>query len=82
MPLDVILMAGTGVVLALAMWQLVRRHRLSWKGPVSDVPDAPPAATPIAAPGVTPPYSSLDPSAPPKRHADGTRVDGLPDEPS
>ncbi len=77
---ELIAMAGIGVILAVAIWQLVRRQRLSWKGPLRDVRDAPPTARPTAAPGLTPPYSSLDPTAPPKRHADGTRVDGLPDE--
>ncbi len=49
------------------------------RGPLPDVPDASPTAVPIEAPGMTLPYSSLDPFSPPKRHADGTRVDGVPE---
>jgi hypothetical protein len=57
-----------GVVLAVVVWILVRRRRIHrGSGPLPDVPDASPTATPIEAPGMTLPYSSLDPSAPPKR---------------
>jgi len=38
------------------------------------VPDASPTAVPIEAPGLDLPYSSLDPTAPPKRLANGARV--------
>ena len=61
------------------VWQFLRVRRRSHAGPFPDVPDAAPTASPIAAPGITGPYSSLDPYAPPKRLANGTRVDGLPE---
>lgn len=58
--------AATGIALLVAVWVLVRRRTLRWGGRVADVPDAPREAEPTAAPGLTLPYSSLDPSAPPK----------------
>ncbi|HET9415937.1 MAG TPA: hypothetical protein VFP30_00205 [Candidatus Limnocylindria bacterium] len=64
---DVAVMVGSGAVLVLAVWVLVRRRSVRWDGRVPNVPDAPPGATPTQAPGMTLPYSSLDPSAPPKR---------------
>ena len=64
---DVAVMVGSGAVLVLAVWVLVRRRSLRWDGRIQDVPDAPPRATPAEAPGMTLPYSSLDPSAPPKQ---------------
>ena len=42
-------------------------------GPLPDVPDAPRTAEPIDAPGISAPYSSLDPSAPPKPGSKPTR---------
>ena len=44
-------------------------------GTFVDVPDAPPGAEPDGAPGVTGPYSSLDPWAPPKEPMDWSRKD-------
>lgn len=54
------------LLLALAIWRWVRRIPRG-KGPLPDVPDAPSDAAPTEAPGMTLPYSSLDPTAPPKR---------------
>jgi hypothetical protein len=65
MPLD--LTAALAVFLSVLGWMLIRRRSQRTTGPFLDVPDAPGDATPIEAPGVTPPYSSLDPTAPPKR---------------
>jgi hypothetical protein len=67
------------VVLAVAAGRLVRRRTSRRSGPLPDVPDASPTAVPIEAPGMTLPYSSLDPFAPPKRLADRTTVDGEPE---
>jgi hypothetical protein len=53
-------------LLALAVWNFVRRQYRGHGGTLADVPDAPPTAEPIEAPGLTLPYSSLDPFAPPK----------------
>lgn len=72
------LTAAAGVFLALAVWVLVRGRTPRASGPLPDVPDAPPTAEPIEAPGMTLPYSSLDPTAPTKRFAKRTRVDGAP----
>jgi len=60
----------------VAVWQLVRRRTpavadrylmslMHWP------------AVPIEAPGLNVPYSSLDPTAPTKRLANRTRVDGV-----
>lgn len=65
-PYDAAVLVGSGTLLALGVWVLVRRRSLHWRGRVGDVPDAPPDATPIEAPGLTLPDSSLDPTAPPK----------------
>lgn len=58
--------AALVVFLALAIWRWVRRTPRG-SGPLPDVPDASPSSVPIEAPGLTAPYSSLDPFAPPKR---------------
>lgn len=55
------------VLLVLSAWGMARRRRPRTDGPFTDVPDAPPGAAPVEAPGMTYPYSSLDPWAPPKR---------------
>lgn len=68
-----------GLAFAVRVWRFLRDRRRSDSGPFPDVPDAPSIAAPIAAPGMTGPYSSLDPYAPPKRLANGRRVDGLPE---
>ena len=68
----------TVAIAAVPLWWVVR-HRPRGGGPLPDVPEAPPTAPRSEAPGLEMPYSSLDPYAPPKRHADGTRVDGYPD---
>ena len=74
------LRAGLLAFLAVALWRFMRRRTPHEGGPLPDVPDAGPTAVSIGAPpGLTLPYSSLDPTAPPKRHPDGTRVDGVPD---
>lgn len=67
------------VFLAVAVWRLVRRRTPRRSGPLPDVPDASPTAVPIEAPGLTLPYSSVDPFAPPKRLANRSRVDGVPE---
>ena len=54
------------VFLAGMVRQVLRRTRRR-RGPLPDVPQASPTAVPIEAPGLTLPYSSLDPFAPPKR---------------
>jgi hypothetical protein len=65
---DVAVMVGSGVLLALGLWVLVRQRSLRFGGRVQDVPDAPPTATPIEEPpGLTLPYSSVDWTAPSKR---------------
>ena len=83
MSLDAALVAflalGLVIFLAGGVWRLVRRRTRHRSGPLPDVPDASPTAVPIAAPGMNLPYSSLDPTAPPKRLANGTRVDGMPE---
>ena len=61
------LTAALVVFLVVAVWRLVRHRTPRPTGPLPDVPDAPPAAVAIEAPGLTLPYSSLDPTAPPKR---------------
>jgi hypothetical protein len=68
-----------GLAFAVSVWRFLRGRRGSHGGPFPDVPDAPSTAAPTAAPGSTAPYSSLDPYAPPKRLANGRRVDGLPE---
>lgn len=67
------------VFLAGVVRQVLRRRTPRGSGPLPDVPDASPTAVPIGAPGLTLPYSSLDPFAPPKRLPNGTRVDGVPE---
>jgi hypothetical protein len=73
------LVGAIGLAFAARVWRFLRDRRGMESGPFPDVPDAPSMATPMAAPGITGPYSSLDPYAPPKRLANGTRVDGLPE---
>ena len=69
------LTAALLALVAVAVWRLVRRRPRRDGGPFPDVPDASPTATPVEAPGFTLPYSSLDPSAPPKRLASGAPTD-------
>ena len=69
------LTAALVVFLAVAVWRFVRRRARRRSGPLPDVPDASPTAVPIEAPGLTLPYSSVDPFAPPKRLANRTRVE-------
>jgi hypothetical protein len=76
------LTAALVVFLAVAVWRLVRRRTPRRSGPLPDVPDASPMAVPIEAPGLDLPYSSLDPTAPTKRLANRTRVDGVPESKS
>jgi hypothetical protein len=80
-PYELTVLAASGAILALAVWVLLRRRSPRHGGPFPDVPDASPTAMPLAAPGMTPPYSSLDPFAPPKQPADWSRTDrpGTPD---
>jgi hypothetical protein len=61
------LTAAFVVFLAVAVWVFVRRQTLRWDGPLADVPDALPTSEPIEAPGLTLPYTSVDPFAPPKQ---------------
>ena len=68
--------SATGIILALAVWVPLRRWSAHRGGPFVDVPDAPPAAEPLEAPGMTLPYSSLDPFAPPKQPTDLRGTDG------
>ena len=72
------LTAALVVFLAVAVWGLVRRRPRRGE-PLPDVPDASPAGVPIDAAGLTPPYSSLDPFAPPKQLANQRGVDGAPE---
>jgi hypothetical protein len=67
------------VFLAVAVWRFFRRQTPGRGGPLPDVPDASPTAVPIEAPGLTLPYSSLDPFAPPKPLPNRTTVDGGPE---
>jgi hypothetical protein len=67
--------AATGVILALAVWVPLRRWSPRRGGPFPDVPDVSPTAMALEAPGMTPPYSSLDPFAPPKQPADWSPTD-------
>jgi hypothetical protein len=67
------------VLLAAAVWAFFRRQRPSRGERLPDVPDASPTAAPIEAPGLTLPYSSVDPFAPPKPPANWSRVDPAPD---
>jgi hypothetical protein len=62
------LIIGTllAVLLGAATIRSVLRRSPREDVPFPDVPDAPRRAEPIEAPGVNPPYSSLDPFAPPK----------------
>jgi hypothetical protein len=73
------LTAALGAFLAVAVWRFVHHRTPRGRGPLPNVPDASPTAVPIEAPGLTLPYSSLDPFAPPKRLADRTKVDGVSD---
>lgn len=67
MPFELIGALALPVLLVLAAWGMARRRRPRADGPFIDVPDAPPGAAPVEAPGMTHPSSSLDPWAPPKR---------------
>jgi hypothetical protein len=71
--------AATGIILALAVWVLLRRWSALRGGPFVDVPDAPSGSEEVDAPGVAGPYSSLDPWAPPKQPVDWSRTDRAPD---
>lgn len=73
------LTAALAVFLVVAVWRLVRHRTSRGRGPLPDVPDAPPSAAPIEAPGMTLPYSSLDPFAPSKKRRDGRGTDGVPE---
>ena len=53
------------LLLAAAVWGFYRRQTPGPRGPFPDVPDASPMAESIEAPGLTLPYSSVDPFAPP-----------------
>ena len=57
------------VLLIVAAWGAMRRRRPRSGDPFPDIPDASPSAEPIEARGMTYPYSSLDPWAPPKQPA-------------
>lgn len=74
-----IVVAATGIILALTMWVPLRRWSARRGGPFPDVPDAPSAAEPLEAPGMTLPYSSLDPFAPPKEPVGSSRMGRPPD---
>jgi hypothetical protein len=74
------LTAALVAFVAVAVWRLVRRRPRHGDGPLPEVPDAAPAATPVEAPGFTVPYSSLDPSAPAKRLGNGGRTDPTRDD--
>ena len=63
------------VLLLLAAWGLARRRRPRAGGPFTEVPDAPPGAERVDAPGAPAPCSSLDPWAPPKEPVDRSRAD-------
>jgi len=67
------------VFLGVSMWRMVRGRTHRSSGPLPDVHDASPKAVPIEAPGMTLPYSSLDPFAPPKDFSTRTRGDGQPE---
>jgi hypothetical protein len=69
------LTAALLALVAVAVSRLVRRRPRRDDGPFPDVPDASPTATPVEAPGLTLPYSSLDPFAPPKQLGSGARTD-------
>lgn len=73
---ELAVLAAAGAILALAVWVPVRHWSARCGGPLLDVPDAPPTATPLEAPGMTLPYSSLDPYAPPKRLPNRPGTDG------
>lgn len=74
------LRAALVVFVLVAAWRFARRRRHEPGEQLPDVPDAPTGAVAAPAPGMALPYSSLDPTAPPKRAPDGTRIDGLPDD--
>ena len=78
MLLELIPVLALPVLLVLAAWGMVRRRRPRSGGPFTDVPDAPAGATPTEAPGMTYPYSSLDPYAPPKQPVDWSAKDHEP----
>ena len=71
-----IAVGATGLILALAVWVPLRRWSPLRGKLFPDVPDASPPAVPLEAPGMTPPYSSLDPFAPPKQPTDWRGTDG------
>ncbi len=63
-------------LVALAVWGFVRRRTPRSPARFPDVPDASASASPIDAPGVTGPHSSLDPFAPPKQPVSWSQPDG------
>jgi len=69
-----IFVTALAAALAAALWRFARRAPAE-SGPFPDVPDAPPTATPTEAPGMTLPYSSVDPYAPPKQVIDRRNAD-------
>jgi len=73
MLLELVPVLALPVLLVLAVWAMARRRRPRTDAPFTDVPDAPPASEPDDAPGISGPYSSLDPWAPPKEPVDWSR---------
>ena len=63
------------ILLVLAAWGVWHQRRPRSGDAFPDVPDAPTGATPTEAPGMTYPYSSLDPYAPPKKPVDWSGKD-------
>lgn len=72
------LTAALVVFLAVAAFRFARHRKVRSAEPLPDVPDASPGAMPISAPGLTLPYSSLDPSAPANRLQDRSGTERLP----
>jgi hypothetical protein len=68
MPISLAIVVALAFVIlfAAAVWGWNQRRPRSG-GPFPDVPDAPVTATPLDAPGIDLPDSSLDPTAPSKR---------------
>lgn len=81
---ELTVLIASGAILALVVWVPLRRWQSRRGTPFPDVPDAPPASEPLEAPGMTLPYSSLDPFAPPKPSSQSGRGTGVaaPDRPS
>lgn len=75
MELSAALVAFRLAIIAAAVRSFLRRQAPTGGGPLPDVPDASPSSVPIEAPGMTLPYSSLDPFAPPKSGATRSAAD-------